>query len=243
MSGPLFVVGTDRLVVGTVVLDGAEGRHAATVARIGVGESLVLTDGLGRRADAVVASTGKDRLDVRVAAVREDPPAQPRFVVVQALPKGDRGELAVEILTEVGVDVVVPWAASRCVTRWRDDRAVKALARWRTAARTAAKQARRTRFPEVTELASTPEVAARLRAAASGLVLHEAATEPLSGLEVPAAGDVVLVVGPEGGVSREELEVFAAAGAPPYRLGGTVLRTSTAGTAALAVLMSRTRWR
>jgi len=164
-------------------------------------------------------------------------------VVVQALPKGDRGELAVETLTEVGVDVVVPWAAARCVTRWREDRAARSLARWRTTGRTAAKQARRTRFPEVTDLAGTAEVAALLGAAISGVVLHEEASEPLAGLEVPTAGDVVVVVGPEGGVSPDELAAFAASGATAYRLGDTVLRTSTAGTAALAVLMSRTRWR
>lgn len=246
MSAPLFVVDTDRLVVGTVSVDGPEGRHAARVTRLHPDEAVVLTDGLGRRAHGVVAAAGRDLLEVRVDAVTEDPLPSPRFVVVQALPKGDRGELAVETLTEVGVDVVVPWAASRCVTRWRDERADKAVARWRTTARAAAKQSRRTRFPEVAELASTAEVAALLEPAASGVVLHEEATEPLAGLAVPAAGDlvdVVVVVGPEGGLSPDELAAFAAAGATAYRLGETVLRTSTAGTAALAVLMAGTRWR
>lgn len=237
------MVGADRLVPGTVVVDGPEGRHAATVTRLGVGKSVLLTDGLGRRADGVVSGVGKDLVQVQVTAVTEDPPPRPRFVVVQALPKGDRGEIAVETLTEVGVDVVVPWAASRCVTRWRDDRAAKALSRWRTTGRTAAKQSRRTRFPEVTDLASTAEVTALLGAAIAGVVLHEEASEPLAGLEVPSAGDVVVVVGPEGGISPEELAAFVAAGATAYRLGETVLRTSTAGTAALAVLMAGTRWR
>jgi len=243
VSAPVFVVGADRLVVGTVVVDGPEGRHAATVARLAAGRSVLLTDGLGRRAEGVVSRVGRDRLDVDVASVSEDPPASPRFVVVQALPKGDRGEVAVETLTEVGVDVVVPWAASRCVTRWRDDRAAKALTRWRTTGRTAAKQSRRTRFPEVTGLASTAQVAALLGAAMVGVVLHEEATEPLSGLHVPVEGDVVVVVGPEGGITPEELSAFQEAGATAYRLGETVLRTSTAGTAALAVLMANTRWR
>jgi len=243
VSAPVFVVEADRLVVGTVVVDGPEGRHAATVTRLGVGETVLLTDGSGSRADGVVSAVGKDLVEVHVTAVSEDPPASPRFVVVQALPKGDRGEVAVETLTEVGVDVVVPWAASRCVTRWRDDRAAKALTRWRTTGRTAAKQSRRTRFPEVTELASTAQVAALLDAAMVGVVLHEEATEPLAGLPVPAEGDVVVVVGPEGGISPEELAAFQEAGATAYRLGDTVLRTSTAGTAALAVLMAGTRWR
>jgi 16S rRNA (uracil1498-N3)-methyltransferase len=238
----VFVVDTDRLVAGTVVVDGPEGRHAATVARVGPGEAVLLTDGRGRRGAGVVTAAGKDRLDVLVDEVVEDPAPQPRFVVVQALPKGDRGELAVETLTEVGVDVVVPWAASRCVTRWRDDRAAKSLAKWRATAHAAGKQARRTRFPEVAGLASTPAVAALLASAATGVVLHETATEALSGAELPAAGDVVLVVGPEGGISPDELAAFADAGATAYRLGDTVLRTSTAGTAALAVLMARGRW-
>jgi 16S rRNA (uracil1498-N3)-methyltransferase len=170
------------------------------------------------------------------------PTAQPRFVVVQALPKGDRGELAVETMTEVGVDVVVPWAASRCVTRWRAARGEKALSRWRTSSHSAAKQSRRSWFPEVAEPATTAEVAELLSAAAVGAVLHESAVDPLASVDLPGSGDVVLVVGPEGGVSDDELSAFRDAGATTYRLGETVLRTSTAGTAALAVLSAKARW-
>lgn len=242
MSAPVFVVATERLVVGTVPLDGAEGRHAATVTRLGVGEAVVLTDGAGRRGVGVVTATGRDRLDVDVRTVADVPEPEPRLVVVQALPKGDRGEVAVETLTEVGADVVVPWAASRCVTRWRDGRGEKALTRWRTTAAAAAKQARRSRFPEVTPLAGTADVVARLGEAAAGVLLHEEADLPLAGLDLPGSGDVVVVVGPEGGISPEELALFRAAGATAYRLGDTVLRTSTAGTAALAVLSARRRW-
>jgi 16S rRNA (uracil1498-N3)-methyltransferase len=146
-------------------------------------------------------------------------------------------------MTEAGVDVVVPWAASRSVTRWRADRADKALTKWRTSSTAAAKQSRRSRFPEVTGLASTAEVCRLLSAAALGAVLHETATHPLAGVTLPAAGDVVLVVGPEGGVSDDELGSFREAGATTYRLGETVLRTSTAGVAALAVLSAGARWR
>jgi 16S rRNA (uracil1498-N3)-methyltransferase len=243
VSAPVFVVDPARLSAGVVVLDGAEGRHAATVSRLAAGEAVVLVDGSGRRGEGVVVSTGRNRVEVDVAEVVEDTAPQPRLVVVQALPKGDRGELAVETMTEVGVDVVVPWAASRCVTRWRADRADKALAKWRTSSRTAAKQSRRSRFPEVRELATTAEVTALLAAAALGAVLHESATRPLAGVTLPAAGDVVLVVGPEGGVSDDELGAFRGAGAATYRLGGTVLRTSTAGVAALSVLSAADRWR
>jgi len=245
LSAPVFVVARDRLRVGRVLLDGAEGRHAATVTRLGPGEAVVLVDGAGRRGTgAVSAVTGKDAVVVEVATVSDEPEPSPRLVVVQALPKGDRGETAVETMTEVGVDEVVPWAAARCVTRWRPDRADKALARWRTTAQAAAKQSRRARFPRIAPLASTEDVLARLSSAAAAVVLHEDAAGPLSSLAVPAAGEVVVVVGPEGGVTPDELAAFAAAGAPAYRLGPTVLRTSTAGTAALAVLLARTdRWR
>jgi 16S rRNA (uracil1498-N3)-methyltransferase len=205
---------------------------------------VVLVDGDGRRGTGTVAAvTGKDVLEVDVADLATEPPPEPWLVVVQALPKGDRGETAVETMTEVGVDEVVPWAASRCVTRWREGRGDKALARWRTTAAAAAKQSRRARFPVVADLATTTDVADRLARAAAAVLLHEEASRPLSAFVPPPAGQVLVVVGPEGGLSPEELSAFEVAGASTYRLGPTVLRTSTAGTAALAVLLARTpRW-
>lgn len=242
MSAPVFLVEDDRLATGdAVVLDGPEGRHAATVRRLEPGERVLLTDGRGAVADCRVVSVGRDRLELAVDARAHTPAPQPRLVVAQALPKGDRGELAVETMTEVGVDEVIPWAASRCVTRWKGDRAGRSLAKWRTSAREAAKQSRRSHFPLVTDQATTEEVAQRLRHAAAAVVLHEEAELPLATLDLPAAGDVVLVVGPEGGISPEELATFAAAGATARRLGDTVLRTSTAGVAALSVLCARSR--
>ncbi|GLV91885.1 MULTISPECIES: 16S rRNA (uracil(1498)-N(3))-methyltransferase [Streptomyces] len=246
MTAPVFVV--EEVPTGAeFVLDGPEGRHAVSVKRLNPGEQVVLTDGRGGWAEAVVkAAEGKDRLVVAVASAgREEEPAV-RITVVQALPKGDRGELAVETMTETGVDAIVPWQASRCITQWRGDRGAKSLAKWRATAREAGKQSRRVRFPEVAEAMSTKQVAALLAGADLAMVLHEDRDTPSQALataELPASGSVVLVVGPEGGVSPEELEVFAAAGAHPYRLGRSVLRTSTAGTAAAAVLLARTgRW-
>ncbi|MEC4571785.1 16S rRNA (uracil(1498)-N(3))-methyltransferase [Streptomyces virginiae] len=246
MTAPVFVV--EEVPAGAeFVLDGPEGRHAVSVKRLNPGEQVVLTDGRGGWAEAVVkAAEGKDRLVVAVASAgREEEPAV-RITVVQALPKGDRGELAVETMTETGVDAIVPWQASRCITQWRGDRGTKSLAKWRATAREAGKQSRRVRFPEVAEAMSTKQVAALLAGADLAMVLHEDRDTPSQALataELPASGSVVLVVGPEGGVSPEELEVFAAAGAHPYRLGRSVLRTSTAGTAATAVLLARTgRW-
>ncbi|MET9571218.1 16S rRNA (uracil(1498)-N(3))-methyltransferase [Streptomyces virginiae] len=246
MTAPVFVV-AEVPAGAEFVLDGPEGRHAVSVKRLNPGERVVLTDGRGGWAEAVVkAAEGKDQLVVAVASAgREEEPAV-RITVVQALPKGDRGELAVETMTETGVDAIVPWQASRCITQWRGDRGAKSLAKWRATAREAGKQSRRVRFPEVAEAMSTKQVAALLAGADLAMVLHEDRDTPSQALataELPASGSVVLVVGPEGGVSPEELEVFAAAGAHPYRLGRSVLRTSTAGTAATAVLLARTgRW-
>ncbi|GGZ74504.1 ribosomal RNA small subunit methyltransferase E [Streptomyces subrutilus] len=246
MTAPVFVV--EEVPPGPeFVLDGPEGRHAVSVKRLNPGEAVVLADGRGRWAEAVVkAAEGKDRLVVTVSGVFEEAEPAVRITVVQALPKGDRGELAVETMTETGVDAVVPWQASRCITQWRGERGAKALAKWRATAREAGKQSRRVRFPEVAEALSTRQVAALLAGADLAVVLHEDRDTPSQALataELPAAGSVVLVVGPEGGVSPDELAVFADAGARPYRLGRSVLRTSTAGTAATAVLLARTgRW-
>ena len=225
----------------SVTVEGAEAHHAVAVRRLAVGEPVLLTDGAGHVAECEVTATGKARLDVVVRSVSSVPAPTPEVVVVQALPKGDRGELAVEVLTEIGVARIVPWAAARSVAVWRGDRAAKSLAKWQSTAREAAKQARRAWFPEVTPLASTDEVAALIAGAPLALVLHEDATEPLP-VELPDR--VLLVVGPEGGLAPEELAAFADAGARTVRLGAEVLRTSTAGVAAVSALLSRTaRWR
>ena len=218
-----------------VVLDGPEGRHAATVRRTRVGEVVDLVDGRGTRCTGAVTATTKDSLTVAVSSRTTEPPPSPRITLVQALAKGDRGELAVELATEVGVDEVVPWSAARCITRWDGERGAKGLERWRATAREAAKQSRRSWFPEVRESLTTAQVAAL---PGSLLVLHESASVPLSSVAVE--GDVVLVVGPEGGITDDEL---AQLGGTAVRLGPSVLRTSTAGAAAIAVLSTRLgRW-
>jgi 16S rRNA (uracil1498-N3)-methyltransferase len=242
VSRPVFLV--DELPSGEVyTLDGPEGRHAAGVRRLRAGEELVLADGRGGTAGAVVAAAGPSSLVVSITDRAYAGPPDPRLVVVQALAKGDRGELAVQAMTEVGVDEIVPWGAERCVVQWRAERGDRARQKWAATAREAAKQARRAWLPEVGPAASTASVASRLSAVAGGLVLHEKATARLSTVELPAAGEIVLVVGPEGGIAPAELAAFEAAGARPARLGDTVLRTSTAGVAALAVLSARLgRW-
>jgi 16S rRNA (uracil1498-N3)-methyltransferase len=239
MSPPLFLI--DELPAGPVVrLDGPEGHHAAVVQRLRVGERILIGDGRGALAGAVVTAVGKGMVDAECAFRRAVAPVDPRITVVQALAKGDRGELAVATMTEVGVDGIVPWAAARCVVRWKDD---KPLTRWRATAREAVKQSRRAWLPPVAGPARTADVADRLRAAAAGFVLHEEAVTPLSSVPLPAGGEIVLVVGPEGGIDTAELAAFESAGAVPVRMGDAVLRTSTAGAAAVAALSVRLgRW-
>jgi 16S rRNA (uracil1498-N3)-methyltransferase len=252
-GAPLFLL--DDLPQGdTVLVDGAEGRHAVDVLRLTPGEPVHVGDGRGTLLDGLVLAAGPDGLRVEVRRRSEVPAPEPEFVLVQALPKGDRGPLAVELATELGVDRIVPWTAARCVTRWREDRAEKGLARWRedraekglakwrSAARAATKQARRPRLPEVTGPMSTREVCGLLGDSDLAVVLHEKAQRPLAEVTVPAEGSVAVVVGPEGGLTDGEVLAFRAAGAQVVRLGSEVLRTSTAGAAALAALSARARW-
>uniref|UniRef100_A8M0W6 Ribosomal RNA small subunit methyltransferase E n=1 Tax=Salinispora arenicola (strain CNS-205) TaxID=391037 RepID=A8M0W6_SALAI len=244
MSAPLFLV-ESLPTADTAILEGAEGHHAATVQRLRVGEELLLADGRGGTAAAVVTAVGKGVLDVRITSRGyTDAPAH-RLVVVQGLAKGERGELAVQAMTEVGVDEIVPWTAARSVTQWRGDRGVRAREKWVATVREATKQARRAWLPVVagTPDEATSQVAGRIAGAAAAYVLHEQAEERLVTAELPDGGEIVLVVGPEGGVAPAELTAFVAAGAQPVRLGPSVLRTSTAGVAALSVLAARLgRW-
>jgi 16S rRNA (uracil1498-N3)-methyltransferase len=239
VSPPLFLV--DDLPPGDLVrLDGPEGHHAAVVQRLRVGERIMVGDGRGTRASAVVTAVGKAILDAEIVARSHQAAAQPSVTVVQGIAKGDRAELAVAMLTEVGVDRIVPWQAARSVARWKDARA---LEKWRTTAREATKQSRRAWLPDVAEPARTDDAARALAGAAAALVLHEEADRPLSTVDLPDSGEIAVVVGPEGGIDAAELAAFMSAGAVPVRLGSDVLRTSTAGAAAVAALSVRLgRW-
>lgn len=247
MTLPLFLVDPTVLAgVGVgdrVVLDGPEGRHAATVRRIAPGEQVLLADGAGRRATCDVVGAGKAELELVVAELSAEDEPSPRFVLVQALAKGDRDDQAVEAATEFGVDEVVPWQASRCIVQWRGDRGDKARRKWESAVVAAAKQSRRSRVPVVAELATTKTLATRVAGAAAAYVLHEGATQSLAAQALPSEGEVLVVVGPEGGITPEEVTALEAAGAVTVRLGSTVLRSSSAGPAALAVLSAASRWR
>ncbi|NJI61328.1 16S rRNA (uracil(1498)-N(3))-methyltransferase [Microbacterium oxydans] len=238
-----FVVesSTDAGVGDLVSLTGAEAKHAAVVRRLRVGEPVTVGDGAGVWLTGAAEEVSPTRVEVRISDRVEHPAPSPRIVLVQALAKGDRDELAVQAACELGVDEIVPWQASRSVSRWEGPKAVKGRERWATIVREAAKQAHRAWLPGVIAPVSTKQLAERA-SSQRVLLLDPTASVRLS--EITADGrDLVLVVGPEGGIAEEELDRLTAAGAERVLLGDTVLRTSTAGPAAIAVLsVALGRW-
>ena len=246
MPGLFYV---DRLpdAGAAVSLGGDDGFHAATVRRIRPGERVTLSDGSGTLADCQVDAADRTGLQVRVLKRREVARPTPAVTVVQAVPKSDRSELAIELATEAGADGFVAWQAQRCVARWDGARADNGLRRWRAAARAAAAQSRRAHLPGVTGVLSTGAlaewIANRVAAGAPVLVLHAPATVRLSDAAPPDAASLALVVGPEGGITDAEVAALTGAGAIAVRLGPTVLRTSTAAAVALGALGVLTaRW-
>ncbi|MCC4907239.1 16S rRNA (uracil(1498)-N(3))-methyltransferase [Microbacterium sp. cx-59] len=228
-----------------VALTGAEAHHAASVRRVRPGEAVTVGDGCGLWIEGAVEDVTPREVTVRVTARRHVPARTPRLVLVQALAKGDRDELAIQAATELGVDVIVPWQAVRSVSRWGAEKAEKGRVRWAGIVREAAKQAHRAWIPEVEPVTTTARIAARA-AASVVLVLEPTASDRLTDVvrELDeSVTEVLLVVGPEGGIDRSELDAFAAAGARAVRLGESVLRTSTAGPVALAAFeVARGQW-
>ncbi|OFT65288.1 16S rRNA (uracil(1498)-N(3))-methyltransferase [Corynebacterium sp. HMSC05D03] len=227
-----------------VGLDGAEGRHAVTVKRMGPGEHLVLIDGSGRRATATITDTqGKDTLVALVDDLAILPEPSPRVVVVQAIPKSERAELAVDLATQAGADEIIAWQADRCVSKWDAKKAPKALAKWESAAVAAAKQSRRVRVPAVRGPLTTRQLCQEM-SGTRALVLHEEAQARLKDLEdLDSTGTIYLLVGPEGGIGAEELARLQEAGATAIKLGPEVLRTASASMVALASIGTLTaRW-
>lgn len=256
MAATVFLAEALPAEGGEFLLAGDEGRHAAAVRRVRVGEELVLSDGAGGFARCTAIAVGKADVTVRCSQTWTVPPASPRVVLVQALPKSDRSELAVELATEAGIDEIIPWQAARCVSRWDGGgaggkgsgkgsaKAEKGVARWRAVARSAAKQARRAYVPEIHDLVTTRELIPLLTSMdANVVVLHEGSAVPLGEVDFSVTGTIVIVVGPEGGISPEELDALVGMGAQPALLGPTVLRTSTAAAVALGALGVMTdRW-
>jgi 16S rRNA (uracil1498-N3)-methyltransferase len=248
VSASVFLIDPERAsdakVGSEVILDGAEGRHAVAVQRIRVGQTVHLVDGRGRRIIGSVAElTDKNSATITVETIDDEPEPRPRITAVQAIAKADRGELAVQMLTEAGIDSIIPWQAEHSVARWDEHKAVKNRDKWQSTAREAAKQARRAWIPRVDSLTGSAGVADLIANSSVAFVLDEQASTPLTSIDISTVHDVLLVIGPEGGLSDNEREQFADAGADLVRLGPTVLRTSTAGVAALSVVSSRVgRW-
>ena len=263
MSNPVFYATPQQLAgLGSGALfslDGAEGRHATTVKRLEPGEPVDMCDGAGLRLVCTVANAGKGVLTVRVETVRQEPVPAISFTLVQALAKGDRDELAIETATELGIDAVVPWQAERSIVRWKMDKALKGTEKWRQVVAAAAKQARRSTVPQVSSLAGTAQLCELIAGAALALILHEDATDsvadvargwfsaqlgaPDRAMAGPPTGNIVMIVGPEGGMSTAEVQAFVAAGARTALLGHHVLRSSTAGPAAVVLLSQELgRW-
>ncbi|WP_025272397.1 16S rRNA (uracil(1498)-N(3))-methyltransferase [Haloglycomyces albus] len=241
MTEPFFLI--DQLPSGNAgVLDGPEGHHAADVQRLRVGERLSLTDGHGNIAHSTVTGSEKARLEYAIDERIQAPRPIPSLTLVQALPKGDRGERAVQEATEIGVDSVIPWAAARSIVQWKGARGEKSRRKWATTAREAAKQARRPWVPLVEELYTTKQLVSRLRQVDQVIIAHEDATEPLSQVSLADAGEIAVIIGPEGSLTPDEVKAFSEF-SNPVRLGETILRTSTAGPAILSVLQARLgRW-
>jgi len=230
----------DAVVGARVEVTGDEARHALQVARVRPGERIAIGDGRGVVVRGAIVQAAQGVLAIDVDEVVREPEPSPALWLVQALAKGDRDELAVQAATELGVSGVIPWAAERSVSRWEGAKVARGEERWRSIVREAAKQAIRPRVPEVASLASTAQLAAL-----DGLVivLEPTAEVALTGVALDGVDRITLVVGPEGGVSPRELDRLRESGALAARLGPEVLRTSTAGPAALAVLNARlARW-
>ena len=229
-------------VAGTVVhLPSQEARHATAALRMVSGDLVLVSDGRGRKCVGQLEVRDSGVL-VTIRSVTDEPVADPTITVVQALAKGEHGELAIDLMTQVGVDIVLPWAAQRSVVQLKGDRADKALVKWQHAARAAAKQSRRARLPQVLAVQTTKQLLPQLNGFDAVFLLHEAADRVLASAELPSSGRICVIVGPEGGIAPEEHELLTDAGAVPAVLGAEVLRASLAGAVAVSLLASRLRW-
>lgn len=226
-----------------VAVTGPEGHHGAVVRRVRPGETVDLVDGQGRRANGTVASVARGEFSVDVRGLEFESRPTPEVTVVQALAKGDRSVAAVEMLTEVGVDTIVPWQADRSVMRWDGPKRAKGRQRWETTAKAAAKQSRRAWLPEIVDMCASADLPDLIARSDVAVVLHEEATDRLVDVTWPKTGSICVVVGPEGGISPAEVGALEQAGARAVRMGPSILRASTAGVVAAGVVMTGSgRW-
>jgi 16S rRNA (uracil1498-N3)-methyltransferase len=238
---PLFfaAIGKDTVAGSVFVLGGPEAKHAVSVRRMNVGESIAVSDGAGLKVRGKVAKVLKDTLEVLVESVDALNPPSTKLVLVQALAKGDRDELAIQACTELGVFEVIPWQADRSISIWKAEKKQKGQTRWQTIVTEAAKQSLRAFVPRVSEVLDSAELVQMLRGFDQVMILDPEAGNSITELNAPPIGSVAIVVGPEGGISEAELSAFAEAGFSSVHLGSGVLRTSTAGMAAISYLQAK----
>lgn len=247
MTLPVYVdTSLAEVTVGQLLhLNGGEGRHAVTVRRTRVGEHIDIVNGRGLRATVEVTATAKDSLSGVVRDVVAEPASGVKICLVQALAKGGRDDQAIETATEYGVDDIIPWQANRCVVKWNGaEKTAKAVAKWQATAETAAKQSRRSWIPQVSPALDSRALAdyiSRAKDRAERVyICHETASEPLTTHlyhDVAQAPErITVVVGPEGGISAEEIASSVDAGGIVVGLGKHVLRSATAGPWAVAVI-------
>ncbi len=240
MVEPLFIspIPSDTKTGSKIRIAGAEAKHAMSVRRLQVGEAIAVSDGQGNKARGKVSQLSKDFLELDVESLEKLERPTPQLVLVQALAKGDRDEMAVQACTELGIQTVIPWQSERSVSIWKPEKQDKHRMRWQTIATEAAKQSLRPFIPEVEQVLGTRELADRLKTFDLTLVLDPTSNTALNSVSLAGHQSIAIVVGPEGGISLEELEVFRSAGLSLVGLGSGILRTSTAGVAAVSYLQA-----
>lgn len=233
---PLFIVEQipDR---GEVVIEGDEAHHGATSLRLKIGERVLVTNGQGRQAEVEITDVNKRNIAARIIDVKDVPRPRTILTVVQALTKGDRARETIELLTEGGASIIIPWSAARSIGQWKEDK--DSLSRWRSWAREATKQSRRSWTPEIVDVKSTKGVKELIEGHSDVFLFHESATQKLSDvLNLPAPREVMIIIGPEGGITDEEMDSFTNSGAKPVLMGEAIFRSAHAGVAALAAIQA-----
>jgi 16S rRNA (uracil1498-N3)-methyltransferase len=230
----LFLV--DKLEDSNLIeVSGDEAHHAIKVLRTSVGEEILISDGTGNWVRACVEYIEKKTFTAKVLERGFQPEKSPRLIVVQGLPKSDRVKDAIEILVESGVDVIIPWQADRSISKWQKD----SLTKWQSVAEAATKQSRRFRKPEIIDGLSLSQLLEIESENSAVLVMHESATTKLSEVvtsKFAGMSEIVIVIGPEGGISDSELELLQSTGAHIVGLGPEVFRSAHAGGAALSAV-------
>lgn len=241
MVEPLFfaAIGSDSAVGTSFTLGGPEAKHAISVRRMTIGESISVSDGSGVKMRGKVTKVKKETLEISIESIEELFAPKSQLFLVQALAKGDRDELAIQACTELGLFGVIPWQADRSISIWKAEKKQKGQARWQSIVTEAAKQSLRAFIPRVEQVLDSQELISALEVFDQVLILEPEADKSITEINPPAEGKVAIVVGPEGGISEQELESFRQSGFSSVRLGRGVLRTSTAGMAAVSYLQAK----